>query len=202
MSDPTPPPGPPSPPPLEPARGLDGLPLPPPPPPARKGGCLKAALITLAVVLGLGGACTAGMMIWYSRNSDRLESASRVGREEGARAGANLDEKGCLDQARTQTRGVADVEGMLRQKGFVQACLIESRETPGFCEGVPPLSEIRRTLAWRKQGCDNDAMCQQLREEVQTYCLSSARSEKPGATGTAPGPADSAGAAADTAGSF
>ncbi len=46
-----------------------------------------------------------------------------------------------------------------------------ARETPGFCQAVPPESEFRAVQTWTRQQCpDGNAGCQIVAQSTVQYC--------------------------------
>lgn len=148
------------------------FPLPPPPPPrSGKSGCLKAFLITAAVLLVLGGGCVAAGVWWWSRNGDEFMARGQAATAEGGEAGRGTDEAGCVQLARARAADDGSVSAMVSHNVFLNACLSEARETPGFCRGVPAESEFGATQEWRRKQCPSgDAGCQLVMQGVQQYC--------------------------------
>jgi hypothetical protein len=146
---------------------------PPPPPPPQKGtgrGCLKVGLIgcgALALLAIIGIAATA---IWWNRNKDEFTASAGAAAREGARYGLASDEAACFEAARRRIGTDATVAATFGVGTFARACLEYSRETPGFCENVPPPTAIRRSVEWQQQRCGNDAACRNVSQVVQQYC--------------------------------
>ena len=45
-----------------------------------------------------------------------------------------------------------------------------SRETPGFCDDVPPPTSLRRSVEWQQQRCGGDRGCRNAGQVVAGYC--------------------------------
>lgn len=181
----TPPPPPPQP----------SFPLPPPPPKTGKSGCLKAFLITAAVVLVLGAGCVAVGVWWWSRNGDEFMARGEAATAEGTQAGSGTDEAGCVQLARARSAADASMGGMVSHGVYLRSCLGAARETPGFCEGVPAETEFRATAEWRGKQCPgNDGGCAIVMQSVQQYCHRDRpnRTFEPAQVEPAPGGADAA----------
>lgn len=147
-------------------------PIPPPPsPPAGSGrGCLKVGMIGCGVVGLLGIIGIVAMALWWNRNSGEITSRAGEAVREGARYGLASDEAGCFETARRRIGTDPTVAGTFAVGAYARACLEYSRETPGFCENVPPMTAIRRTAEWNQQRCGTDAGCRHVSQVVQQYC--------------------------------
>lgn len=177
-------------------------PLPPAPPSSfRPGGCLKVALIGCGALVVLFIVLMVAGGIWWNRNSGDFEEGAR----EGARFGMVRDEAACFEEGKRRAAGIVSVTEAFRVGPFLRACLEYSRETPGFCDNVPPPTSIGRTAAWQQQRCGEDGACKNVLQVVQTYCTGGRPKRQPGDTllmrpggGAAPAPGSAPAEAADT----
>lgn len=147
-------------------------PIPPPPPrPAGSGrGCRKAGLIGCGVVLLLGVALVVSWLLWWNRNSDTFESAAGAAAREGARYGLAHDEQACLDEGTRRANEQKNLAEGFAAGAFVRACLEYSRESPRFCENVPPVTAVRRSIEWQEQRCGTDMGCRNSSQVAQAWC--------------------------------
>lgn len=151
-----------------------GHPFPPPPPPSpeKKGmsGCLKwgligcGGLVLLVVLLMVAGG------LWFSRNKDAIAGAAVGAGQEGARVGLGTDEAGCVEEGVARGGDALSVRAGIATGTFVRSCLEFSRETPGFCDDVPPPTAIRRTVTWKQERCGDELVCPNVLTVVQNYC--------------------------------
>ena len=166
--------------------------LPAPPPPSRSGkGCLKAAAIGCGAVAVLFVLAIAASTFLLSRKDGSLQEGMKSGVAEGQRFGAGTDEAGCEAEAKRRAAATRSITGQMATGAFFRGCLQASRETPGFCENVPPPTAIRRTVEWQRTRCGGDLGCAQVVPVIQTYCAEG-RPKHPGladSTATAPGSA-------------
>jgi hypothetical protein len=125
-------------------------------------GC--AALVAL-VILGI-----AASVFWFSRNKDELSAGTEKGAIEGQRFGPGTDEAGCEAEAKRRAGEDATLAAQMGVGAFFRACLGTSRETPGFCENVPPPTAIRRSVEWRTARCSGDVTCAAMAPVIQQYC--------------------------------
>jgi hypothetical protein len=145
-----------------------GHPFPPPPPPTggKPSGCLKygligcGVLIVLMILLGVAG------YLWFRGSESGLEEAGR----EGARAGIGIEEAECIPAGAERAGEAGGLTSAMAAGVWMRACLEHSRETPGFCDDVPPPTAIRRTAEWRSARCGGDAACESVMPVVQAYC--------------------------------
>lgn len=180
-----------------------GHPFPPPPPASSRStgsGCLKygligcGALVALLILAGVAG------YFWFSRNQPALEEASRGAVQDGARFGVGADEAGCMQEGASRAGGAGGFTGAVAAGAWLRGCLEFSRDTPGFCEDVPPPTAIRRTVEWQRERCGADRGCAGVISVVQTYCTEGRQKRTPADTldWSAPGGAGG-GFAEDTA---
>ncbi|HEU0300097.1 MAG TPA: hypothetical protein VFR37_11595 [Longimicrobium sp.] len=145
-----------------------------PPPPPRQGGsgrgCLKVGLIGCGVLVLLGAALVVSWLVWWNRNSDDMESAAATAAREGTRYGLAHDEQACFDEGTRRANDQRSLTEGFAAGSFVRACLEFSRVSPGFCDNVPPVTAIRRSMEWQQQRCGSDAGCRNAGQVVQGYC--------------------------------
>jgi hypothetical protein len=134
-------------------------------------GCLKVGLIVLACLFVLGGGCVAvGIWFWH-RNGQEIVATGHRELQQGALAGKEMDEQGCVDAARARANG--GLKETLGATFFLRGCLSASRETPALCEGVPAKDEFRASIDWTMKQCSDDpgnTSCQQVMSVVQEFC--------------------------------
>ena len=58
---------------------------------------------------------------------------------------------------------------------FLRSCLDVTAEPANFCDGVPPTSEIMKTVRWRLAQCEaagnaGDQTCNRLLQAIQDRC--------------------------------
>ncbi len=134
------------------------------------GGCLKWGLIGCGVLVLLVVLVIVAGGVWISRNKDAIAGAAIGAGQEGARFGLATDEAGCVDEGVARAGDATSVAGGIATGTFVRSCLEFSRETPGFCDDVPPPTAIRRTVTWKQERCGDDALCPNVLTVVQNYC--------------------------------
>ena len=138
-------------------------------------GCLVLVLLVIAGVAAVA---------WYVRtHKDDLLAQAREVRADGAKAGKDLSEGRCVDDALSRYSNDRGVIGGVRTRVWLSGCLEASQPTEGFCSGVPPESEFMRTVTWRVDQCRarglaGDSTCPNILAEVQQYCAGASRSAK------------------------
>lgn len=148
------------------------VPPPPPRPPGSRRGCLRVGLIGCGVLLLLGIAAVVGTGIWWERNRGDIEAEAAVAAREGARFGLTADEAACFEQAERRAEGSLSLAGGFSVGAYMRSCLEFSRQTPGFCDDVPPQGALRRTIEWQTARCGDDLECRNVSQVVQQYCAS------------------------------
>ena len=136
-----------------------------------------AKVLIIIAVLGVLSvvAMIAAGAFWWSRNKDTLIAKGKAVMEEGQEAGRKTDNQGCVDQSVSRYKAEPGFTSVIATGLFTQSCLLASRPTQGFCDGVPQESEIMKSAAWRAAQCENvslssDQYCPQLFAPVQRFC--------------------------------
>ncbi len=137
-------------------------------------GC--AAVIVLAAVVAIGG-------FWFlDQKGDDLLAKGQALRENGMLSGRDLTEAQCLDQTMARSRTDKGMLSGIQQALWLDGCLETSAVEANFCDGVPPESDMRRTITWRISRCSemlsNDSPCQNFLARVQKYCEEDVRRVK------------------------
>ncbi|HYR11629.1 MAG TPA: hypothetical protein VEQ60_27850 [Longimicrobium sp.] len=147
-------------------------PIPPPPPSAERSrsGCLRVALLGCGGVILLGILAVVFTGIWWKRNRGDIEAEAIVAAREGARYGVSNDEAACFEQAKQRAGGSLTVAGSFSVGAYMRSCLEFSRQTPAFCDDVPPQAALRRTIEWQAARCGDDTDCRNVAQVVQQYC--------------------------------
>lgn len=145
-----------------------------PPPPPRQGsrsGCLRAGLYGCGGLALLAIIAIVVAVIWWRRNGGELTAQAGDAAREGARMGLASDEAMCFETSQSRIDADASVGEIFAVGAFARACLEFSRETPGFCDNVPPQTAIRRTREWAEQRCGaGNTVCMSVSQVVQQYC--------------------------------
>lgn len=128
------------------------------------------ALGVLVVVLLVG----AGVYLVQKHGPAMVESGKQS-YGEGQEFGRGTDQQGCFDEGLARHRRAAGFGELLKTNLFLRSCLDASRETPGFCDAVPPQSEFVKSVRWQMAECERhglsaDKQCGQLFQQVQQSC--------------------------------
>lgn len=128
-------------------------------------------LIGCGVLLLLGIGAVVAMGIWWKRNEGDITAEAVVAAREGARFGIANDEAACFEEAKQRAGGSVSVAGAFSVGAYMRSCLEFSRQTPAFCDDVPPQGSLRRTMEWQSARCGDDAECRNVAQVVQQYCV-------------------------------
>ncbi len=121
----------------------------------------------LAVLAIIGIAVSA---IWWNRNREDITASAGAAAREGARFGLVRDEAACIQEAQRRAATGATLSDNFAVGAFARSCLEYSRPAPGFCENVPPVTSIGRSVEWQQQRCGTDSACRNVSQVVQQYC--------------------------------
>ena len=145
---------------------------------------MRAVILILVGTAVLAVLCVWGAIAWWKSNSAGLLDGMKTTYAEGQKAGASLNENGCLDRALERGKQQANRsigEAMKTQIGLT-ACLNESKVNPEFCKSVPSLENPFSAGMWTAKICkqmgSDDPHCGGLMQEVAKYCASPKRKAK------------------------
>jgi hypothetical protein len=133
------------------------------------------AAIVLVVILAV-----IGVVLWWQKGGGKemaksaIESAEKS-EKEGKDFAKNADNEQCVAEALQRDRRNSSMSGAIGTNLFLQGCLRASKETPGFCTGVPKPTQLIDGPRWqidqcRKRGAANDQFCPQLMQKIQEHC--------------------------------
>lgn len=133
---------------------------------------LLSLLLAGVVVVG-----AAAMLLWRYIDGHKhgwLE-ASKTALQEGARAGATMDDAGCVEAGFARLRE-DDSLGGLHSRLWFKGCLDASRPADGTCANVPRVDEVVTSVRWIGTFCAARGMagqggCNGLAQELQTHCM-------------------------------
>lgn len=135
----------------------------------------------LVLILGGSAVVSVGVLgvlgyhfVW--KKKDQIMAATVEAGERGAAFGKGKSQSACVDEAMrrvTVERGIQE-EALLRL--WLRTCL-EAAQADTTCEGVPPPSELMRSVAWAMAQCDahqlgQDQACVRMVSDVQKHCTS------------------------------
>jgi hypothetical protein len=133
-------------------------------------------VIVLVVILAVVGA-----VLWWQRGGGKemgkafVENAEKSDKE-GRDFAKNADNEKCVAEALQRDKRDSSFGGAVSTAVFIQTCLKESKETPGFCTGVPKPTQIIDGPRWqmeqcKKRGADKDQFCPQVMQKIEEYCF-------------------------------
>lgn len=146
------------------------IPPPPPRPQGQRSGCLRYAAIGCGALVVLAILGVFAMNMWWKSNRGDIEAEAIVAAREGARYGVTADEAACFEQAKQRAGGAMSVAGSFSVGAYMRSCLEFARQSPAFCDDVPPQTAVRRTWEWQSARCGNDTDCRNVAQVVQQYC--------------------------------
>ncbi len=111
---------------------------------------LKVVLISLGVLFIVVTAVVGGGYWWWQQNGDALIADARAATAEGARFAAGRDDQACVDESVTRVKD-AGMSAALKAEWFLTGCLKSARSVPGFCDGVPSVDELVKSMSWNTQ---------------------------------------------------
>lgn len=134
-----------------------------------KGLLIPGVVIVLVVLVVIGVAA-----YWISTRGGEWLEKGKQSVAEGQSFGKGTDNQGCLTEALSRHRKETSMSNAIATQVFISSCLPSSRETPGFCEGVPGKMEFMKTGQWQVEQCRReglrDSYCPQLFGAVQNFC--------------------------------
>ncbi|MGH9750298.1 MAG: hypothetical protein ACRD6R_10280 [Candidatus Polarisedimenticolia bacterium] len=135
---------------------------------------LKALVIVLVALAVLAIAAVGIGMWWWSKHGLALQTQAKTARAEGSAFGRDTDERGCLAEALRRVEGDSGFRAGIAASMFVTACLETGATSEGFCDEVPPTSEILTGGGWRAARCREAGLdatvCGTILKQVQSHC--------------------------------
>ena len=128
---------------------------------------VKTILIIVGILAALAIVCVGGFGVfaYFFVDKEGFENA----RKDGAGFGKTTDNLGCQAKALEMAKRItmSDITGMVKVQWFNEGCLLASRPTPGFCDGLP--SEQSDILSGEKT---KDALCEKSGMKDSLPCRS------------------------------
>lgn len=134
-----------------------------------KGLLISGVVIVFVVVIIIGVAA-----YFISTRGGAWLEKGKQSVAEGQSFGKETDNQGCLTEALSRHRKETSMSNAIATQVFLTSCLPGSRDTPGFCDGVPGRMEFVKSGQWQVEQCRReglrDSYCPQLYSAVQTFC--------------------------------
>ena len=136
---------------------------------------MKIFLIILAVILVL--VITAGVFgfLWVRNNAPALKEKADQAIAEGEAFGQGKQAAECVDESFLRLKARSGLVSELHTQMFMKSCLQVAEVPAEFCTGVPPSSEIMKTVRWSLEQCNGRGMpnsqpCTRLVRAYQEFC--------------------------------
>jgi hypothetical protein len=126
-------------------------------------------VLFLLVIVGVAVTYHYGQQ-FLAQQKDQIEELRKV----AVAYGQKNDNSGCLQEALRRVNLDSSITGRGYAQGFLRLCLDNSQPTPRFCDGVPRVDEIVKSVQWRMQYCEKLQIDPQKTQLViggiQFYC--------------------------------
>jgi hypothetical protein len=139
----------------------------------------------VAIVVAVAAMVCGAAWLWWNQNSAEFLASGKAHMDKGTAAGRTLDESGCVASAAGALGGEASSSIALGIANSLElsGCLETSRVTPGFCDEIPPRTEIIATGQWIASVCNQigqagNTSCNTMIQIIPEYCTSDKRSKK------------------------
>jgi hypothetical protein len=134
---------------------------------------LKVVLILGGVLLFLaGGAAVAVYTWWHTKGAAVIATLG-----EGTRFGKDKSRQDCVTEAVLRLKrggGMIGFTAEIKEELFLEECLKVANPVAGFCDGIPPKSDVEKTTAWRDETTKKYGLQGNLRRglvaEIQDFC--------------------------------
>ena len=138
-------------------------------------GWLKVLLIIAIIIIVLIAGVVGAGIYWWARNKDALVARAKEVATEGKDFGSHSDNQACVDESIARYKREPGLGNGISSGIFMRTCLDASSPTPGFCGEVPKVSDFMKSARWRRDQCERiglaqDSYCQQLFQQVQSFC--------------------------------
>lgn len=121
------------------------------------------------------GTCVGGAAWWISSRAEGMIAMAEGVQIEAEAFGTRTDQQGCLDESVARNVACAGLICSVEVSIFLGLCLEAAQSTEGFCDDVPPMSEIMTSIRWRLEACSkladpSEQRCTRLVAEWQRHC--------------------------------
>lgn len=150
---------------------------------------VKIILIAFGILFLLSATVCGGGYLWLRSQQDELAEEGHRLRLEADEFAKNSDQEGCVTEAlrRMNDCDPGDLTGAIcrgKQGAFLTGCLRKAMPTQGFCDGVPPPTEIMEMINWSLKRCAaadraNNQACAKMYGSVASYCAKKSEARSP-----------------------
>lgn len=140
----------------------------------------RVAIILAAVFAGGGLVCLICGVFGVFRAQEwgaQMQRDAEVTIRDADEFARTHDQLACRDEGlhRTDSCGLTDMSCFTQVTVFTERCMQGAAATPGFCDGVPPQSDIMASATWAAAQCTQlgraqDSRCTSLLQTVQRAC--------------------------------
>jgi hypothetical protein len=135
----------------------------------------KVFLIGCGSIVALGVIVVVGIALYLKSHGSEIIAEGQAMRQQGFEAGAKLGDGACVDAALGRMGTSPGFGEALDSRLWLDGCLEASDPGAAICAGVPPETEIMKSVNWRLEECQargrpNDNACSNLLASVQSYC--------------------------------
>ena len=136
---------------------------------------LKVLLVVGALGVVLAVLLVGAGVYLVRKHGPAMVESGKQAYGEGQEFGREADQQGCFDEGLARHRRAAGIGELLKTNLFLRSCLDAARETPGFCDAVPPQSEFVKSIRWQMAECErhglsSEKQCGQFFQQVQQSC--------------------------------
>lgn len=137
---------------------------------------VKILLIVGGILIGLSAVCVGSVFLVGNYFVDK-EGITKNS-QEGTEFGKTTDNLGCQTKIASMIKSVpvTDLNGVVKLQYFFSSCLVASKPTPNFCDGVAdPYKDIfnddkAKDAECTKLGLDGSITCRQVIDEKLDFC--------------------------------
>ena len=138
---------------------------------------LKVILIVFGILVVTGGACVAGVVLYFKSKAPALKEMGDRAKQTGTEFGTGKDGRACLVEALRQGDGCGgfDIPCEVTAGIFLEGCLETAATEPDLCKDVPPNTEILSSVQFRLATCaalgrQADQRCGRIVDHLQQHC--------------------------------
>lgn len=140
---------------------------------------MNRVLVIILIIAGIGLLTVVGVGLagywWFQANKDQLQADGLATRADATSFAMQHHKPDCVTRALQRSDACDAVMCHALAKIWLKECLRASRPAPGFCQNIPPRSELMASAQWALRRCTElqhagDQHCGQLLGGVQEHC--------------------------------